>query len=897
MRAVPVLERQRLLAQLTRSLEASRVILLRAPAGYGKSVAVDQWLEQRPEQALRIGCSAASAETLWRYVAQRLARALGAEVPTPDFPLGSVRELINDIEQPFILVLDDYHRVTDAENDQLIAALAECNPLLTFVVVARRVRVLDGPLVTSRAPVRVFGPRELVFRPAESRELAELLGVDDESLPAALHEADGWPLAVRAALGPVSAAGEAALDPEPGEPSPRAESLDPLAELSRFALNHLEIVSETGRHALFAASLLDAVSFNQLEEFTGAPVPQLRDTVHQLLELGVLVAVSHGTGTEFRCHPAVRAAFAMRSERSLSAEQRARLLHGRAVELERTDPFTAFKLYSSVGDHDRAELVLAHHFIAMTDRFDELIAYLRAAPEPVLGDHPAFTAARLLLETGDSSVPTSTLEHILELLRTGVRRRLADPPSSTADGVAPEVPDELRVPTIAQKMVVSRLLGDLDTARASARELETRITSTQPLDFEDTTSSPLGPNPPEPVNGPLEIYYREIALTALALNDTERARSNWGRMLAHAEARIAVSPFGSSSDSARSDPRLNHRWRLAALNGMAFTEMIDGRMTRCAELLEEHDRYSEEIGSSPPAAAWVVGEIARSHLAYESADEAALQQSFARLAPMRDRIEAWPLMLIGEAEAVRMRRGADWALSQLMTELERSTASARYGGGTWFQSITCYRAMLSTVLGDLAGTAELLGALDPAAPSTQLERARLALFSLDDVQALLLAQQIGAACTTVRQQGDRALITAIAAWGCGRRQEAFEALRAAIEIVRRHRLPSLLWSAPHDVLRELAEAARDADVADALPEVDAVPTPARCRRYERLTEMELRTLAAISVHRSISDTADSLYVTSATVKKHLNAVYRKLQVRGREEAILQATRMGLLSAA
>lgn len=74
-----------------------------------------------------------------------------------------------------------------------------------------------------------------------------------------------------------------------------------------------------------------------------------------------------------------------------------------------------------------------------------------------------------------------------------------------------------------------------------------------------------------------------------------------------------------------------------------------------------------------------------------------------------------------------------------------------------------------------------------------------------------------------------------------------------------------------------------------------MPQPARTHRYERLTEMELRTLAAIAEHRNANQAAASLFVTPGTVKKHLASVYRKLQVGGRDEAILQASRMGLLA--
>ena len=58
--------------------------------------------------------------------------------------------------------------------------------------------------------------------------------------------------------------------------------------------------------------------------------------------------------------------------------------------------------------------------------------------------------------------------------------------------------------------------------------------------------------------------------------------------------------------------------------------------------------------------------------------------------------------------------------------------------------------------------------------------------------------------------------------------------------------------------------------------------------------MEVRTLDVISQLGSINEAAEDLFVTPATVKKHLSAVYRKLGVKGREEAVLLATRMSVL---
>ena len=164
----------------------------------------------------------------------------------------------------------------------------------------------------------------------------------------------------------------------------------------------------------------------------------------------------------------------------------------------------------------------------------------------------------------------------------------------------------------------------------------------------------------------------------------------------------------------------------------------------------------------------------------------------------------------------------------------------------------------------------------------------------DDVEALLKVQQIGTPGTTTRQRLTQALIAAVAAWNCKRTSEAFLSFDTAIELVERHGLRSTLRDVPHDMLRELAVAAQAAGVGDLVAAVDSIPEMLRSRRFERLTEMELRTLTAIAEHRNAGQAAAALFITPGTVKKHLASVYRKLRVNGRDEALLQASRMGLL---
>jgi LuxR family maltose regulon positive regulatory protein len=63
---------------------------------------------------------------------------------------------------------------------------------------------------------------------------------------------------------------------------------------------------------------------------------------------------------------------------------------------------------------------------------------------------------------------------------------------------------------------------------------------------------------------------------------------------------------------------------------------------------------------------------------------------------------------------------------------------------------------------------------------------------------------------------------------------------------------------------------------------------------ERLTERELAVLAVLPAPLSQRELARSLFVSQNTMKTHLRAIYRKLGVDSRDEAVLQARSLGLI---
>ena len=63
-----------------------------------------------------------------------------------------------------------------------------------------------------------------------------------------------------------------------------------------------------------------------------------------------------------------------------------------------------------------------------------------------------------------------------------------------------------------------------------------------------------------------------------------------------------------------------------------------------------------------------------------------------------------------------------------------------------------------------------------------------------------------------------------------------------------------------------------------------------------LTPAELRVLSLMPTHLSFREMGRRLYISANTVKTHAHAVYRKLDVSSRSDAVLRARSMGLLDA-
>lgn len=191
-----------------------RAICVCAPAGFGKSVLVRQWLEQKkvPSAWLRMDSSLDSfslfIEQLTRSIRKIYPIALkevGLQSRFIDNTTAELvsRQIINELEElqrPLRIVIDDYHEVNDPEIHLFIKSiLFKYKEYLTLVIITRN----EPPIGLSR--LRLYdellevGIKELKFTENEQAQLLNQLydktAIDD--VKDQLEKADGWILGIR----------------------------------------------------------------------------------------------------------------------------------------------------------------------------------------------------------------------------------------------------------------------------------------------------------------------------------------------------------------------------------------------------------------------------------------------------------------------------------------------------------------------------------------------------------------------------------------------------------------------------------------------------------------------------------------------------------------------------
>ncbi len=179
------------------------------------------------------------------------------------------------------------------------------------------------------------------------------------------------------------------------------------------------------------------------------------------------------------------------------------------------------------------------------------------------------------------------------------------------------------------------------------------------------------------------------------------------------------------------------------------------------------------------------------------------------------------------------------------------------------------------------------------------EARRVGLHGLPMGMPPLLADAVTAALEGRLSGARRAAVQAVAAAIAGGVWQAWALLELArIELRRGRRLVAADTLAHAE---ELLGAARDAGALPALAsalrgELDAAVAGAPERAAELLSPAELAVLRLLP-RRTVREIGEVLYLSANTIKSHIGAIYRKLGVHTREDAVARAVALGLLDEA
>jgi LuxR family maltose regulon positive regulatory protein len=194
-----------------------KLTFVSAPAGYGKTTLLAQWLTEcpRPSAWLSLDEYDSDAVVFLRYLhaaietvfpdacPQSLALLQTPQRPSLQFIVSMLINEIGDLPYPFILALDDYHLIGDEQVHQTLISLLHRLPATAHLAVATRA---DPPLPLTRLRVNnqmtELGVADLHFSLEEARRfLVHMLGYKpaEETVQALRVRTEGWVAGLRLA--------------------------------------------------------------------------------------------------------------------------------------------------------------------------------------------------------------------------------------------------------------------------------------------------------------------------------------------------------------------------------------------------------------------------------------------------------------------------------------------------------------------------------------------------------------------------------------------------------------------------------------------------------------------------------------------------------------------------
>lgn len=872
--------RDQLLARLGAADEV-RLILVVAPAGFGKSTLVAQWLAEaqtlRRFAWLTLDEYDQDGRRFLAYVAGAIERAAPASLPTTlkqlaaaDPPLYQIIQILlaelSAIPGRLTLVIDDYHAGATATIHQAVMYVLRYLPPNCQIVLLSR---LDPPLALARlrAERQVLEIRAQDLRLSEEETGAVLARLGVTSLAPGLvrelyAQTEGWPIAVQLA----AIAQHDSAQPWRQAHTTTRQLTEYLADevLARQPAERLALLLALAVPERFCAGLCAAL--------LGTPEEALsaESRLEELVKANLFMIALDGGGHWYRFHHLFRDLLVRRLRVSAGPE-RIRELHRRAAAWLEAERLTeeAVRQHLAAGDEDAAaELIerMLHRELGRDVSSAPPQSWMSLLPPQLIARRPGLSLieARVAAFHNDLQVMDASLDRAVAL-------------AAARDGAPPPWP---------------AFRGDLAVQRGILRYWQGR---------------------PEEAVADLWEGLRLGAVPGVANTGMiflGRAYASAGRF------QDGLQALHQLASAAGLPARMDEVTHYAALC------MLHELVGRTADLMHDARRLAELLAARAATGPWLA--FSASYLAraaYEQSDLATAAAGFAEVQGHKYATNAasYAGALIGLAMvAAAQGRPADVAAY----EQELCAFAAEVGGVRLRNEALGCSARLALMRGDHAAALSAATQVVPerymnarswyvaAPPELTQAAARIAVGG-----AALLAQAEATVDSVLaearRLHNLRPLVCALAVQALlrraqGRLPEALAALEEALLLAEPHGYVRTFVDLGPDLLALLGAVASRGVAEEYLARILAARSPQagppdhsatiapRPSFPEQLTRREGEILALLAARWSDKEIAEHLVITLNTVRKHTSTIYGKLDVTDRRQAVAAARALGLL---
>ncbi|MHC1787798.1 MAG: LuxR C-terminal-related transcriptional regulator [Christensenellales bacterium] len=865
--------RPHLLARLDEGCRR-QLTLISAPAGFGKTTLVSQWIEgsglpaawlsldKGDNDPIRfLSCLVASLQTVPVQFDENLQGMLASpQPPSVDYFLTSLIKGIAAVEEPLFLVLDDCHEIEAKPVNDALAFLLEHLPgQMHLVIVTREDPPLPLARLRARGQLKELRAADLRFSPEEAAEfLNRVMGLRLSAQEVADLEqrTEGWIAGLQ--LAAVSMQGQ----------QDTAGFIRAFSGSHRFILDYLmeEVLQKlpgSTQHFLLGTSILERMCGPLCDAVLADPAASGQRTLEDLERANLFIVPLDNERRWFRYHHLFAQLLRQRLRQSASAGDEAvnesgyhlrasRWYEGSGYEI------AAFQHAAAAGDISRAQRLMETEQMPLrSGSVSVILDWLKSLPPAVMDTRPVLwvRSATLLLVSGQT---------------TGVEEKLRA--AETAIAALPQgtEPEESRRDLIGQIACARATLAftryDPDAIFQEARRA---------LDY-------LAPG-----NRPFRFTANwTMGMACLFGGDRAQARRGISEALSLAQA---------SGDT--------HNTILAETSLGQIQEMDN-------QLYQAENTYRHILQLLDDCPLPVAGETYRglARICYErnSLDDAeSYGQRSLQLA--RQYEQSIDRFVISEVFLARLKlaRGDAAGAADLLAATEQSVR--RHAFAHRMPEVAALQVLVLLARGDLKAAASLADI-----HHLPLSRAKVYLAEGDAREALKLLEPL---LEQARQKGWQdellklAALEALCRHMLGDKGKAMEIIGKALLAAEPEGFIRLFideGSRMAGLLKEAAGTSQvQAYVAGLLvafqvePQAgDGMPASSRTVLLESLNELlsprELEVLRLISNGLSNHEICERLFLALDTVKGHNRRIFEKLRVQSRTQAVARARELGLI---